>query len=86
MPTISRFFGIVIRMYFGDHPPPHFHAIYGDYEAVFEIESLAVRRGSLPRRARAMVLEWAVEHRPELSENWRRGMANEPMLPVEPLE
>jgi hypothetical protein len=57
MPEISRFFGIVIRMYFNDHEPAHFHAEYGEYEALIEIETLAVLRGELPRRARALVLD-----------------------------
>jgi hypothetical protein len=63
MPTICVFFGIVIRMYFDDHPPPHFHAYYGDDSAIIENDSLGVREGGLPKRALAMVLEWALEHR-----------------------
>ncbi len=55
MPEISRFFGIIIRMYWNDHEPPHFHAIYGDFEALIEIETLAVFRGELPRRALVLV-------------------------------
>jgi hypothetical protein len=58
MPEISRFFGIVIRMYFDDHPPPHFHAIYGGSEAQIGIESIEVLQGRLPSRAVSMVLEW----------------------------
>ena len=57
MPEVSRFFGIVIRIFFNDHAPAHFHAVYGEHEALIEIETLAVFRGSLPRRALAMVLE-----------------------------
>jgi hypothetical protein len=57
MPELSRFFGIVIRMFYSDHEPAHFHAIYGEYEVLFEIETLSVFRGSLPRRALALVLE-----------------------------
>ena len=63
MPEISRFFGIVIRMFYNDHAPPHFHASYGDREALIEIETLGVYRGDLPRRAMALVLEWALLHR-----------------------
>ena len=55
MPELSRFFGIIIRMFYSDHEPAHFHAIYGEYEALIEIETLMVFRGSLPRRARAGV-------------------------------
>jgi Domain of unknown function (DUF4160) len=57
MPELSRFFAIVIRMFYSDHEPAHFHSIYGEYEVLFEIETLSVFRGSLPRRALALVLE-----------------------------
>jgi hypothetical protein len=86
MPTISRFFGIVIRMYYSDHPPPHFHAYYGDDVALIAIETLAVTEGWLPRRALSLVLEWAVEHREELRRNWSLGVAKQPMRPIAPLE
>lgn len=61
LPTISTFFGIVIQMFWRDHGPPHFHAIYAEHEAVIDIRELRVLRGSLPRRALALVLEWAAE-------------------------
>jgi hypothetical protein len=70
MPTISSFYGVSIRMHWTDHAPPHFHAIYGEDEAVIRIDSLEVIHGSLPRRAHALTLEWAFIHRPELLENW----------------
>ena len=57
MPTISTFFGILIQMYWREHGPPHFHAIYGEHEAVIDIRELRVVRGRLPRRALAMVIE-----------------------------
>lgn len=53
MPTLSEFFGIVIRMYYDDHNPPHFHAYYGEYEALISIETLELLEGSLPRRVKA---------------------------------
>ena len=65
MPTISTFFGILIQMYWREHGPPHFHAIYGEHEAVIDIRELRVVRGRLPRRALAMVIEWAFDHRDE---------------------
>ncbi len=86
MPTISQFFGIVIRMYYDDHRPPHFHAYYGEHEAVFSIETLAMLEGHLPRRARALVLEWAVEHRQALLENWYLAERHQPLRKIEPLE
>lgn len=86
MPEVSRFFGIVIRVYFNDHQPPHFHAVYGDDEVLIEIETLAVYRGGLPRRASALVLEWAALHRDELRRDWtlaRSGRTPEPIAPLE---
>ena len=70
VPTISVFFGIVIQMFWREHGPPHFHALYAEHEALIEIRELRVIRGSLPRRALALVLEWAVEHRQALLEDW----------------
>ena len=86
MPTISRFFGIDICMYFSDHNPPHFHAVYGEHEALVEIASLAVCRGELPRRALVMVLEWAMLHRSELRANWESAKSNGPVREIAPLE
>jgi hypothetical protein len=70
MPTLSTFYGILIQMYWQDHPPPHFHALYAEHEAIIDIHTLDVITGSLPRRALALVLEWAQEHRQELMEDW----------------
>ncbi len=73
-------------MYFDDHPPPHFHAYYGEFEAKISIDTLEVTRGSLPRRALALILEWASEHRDELRTNWNLAEAHEPLEPIEALE
>jgi hypothetical protein len=70
MPTISIFYGVVIQMFAGDHSPPHFHALYAEHEALIDLRDLSVLRGSLPRRAMALVIEWATEHRDELIEDW----------------
>lgn len=70
MPTISRFYGIVIRMYFSDHAPPHFHAFYSGDEAVIAIDSGKVIRGALPERALVLVRQWASLHHDELVANW----------------
>lgn len=70
MPTISAFYGILIQIFWQDHPPPHFHAIYAEHEALIEIRTLEVIEGGIPRRALALVLEWAQEHRTELMEDW----------------
>lgn len=86
MPRISEFFGIVVYMYFNDHQPPHFHAEYGDNEAIYEIETLAVLRGGLPRRVNAMVAEWALLHRDELRDNWGRARQKVELRRIEPLD
>lgn len=64
------FYGIVIQMFWNDHAPPHFHALYGEHEVLVDIRTLEVMQGSLPRRALALVLEWSQEHRNELLEDW----------------
>ena len=66
MPEVSRFYGIIIQIYFGDHPPPHFHALYGEFTAVIDIQSLAILEGHIPPRALGLVIEWASIHRDEL--------------------
>jgi hypothetical protein len=86
MPRISQFFGIVIYMYFNDHLPPHFHAEYGEAEAVYAIDSLDILRGQLPRRAQGMVVEWALAHRAELRDNWVRAREQLPLEEIEPLD
>ncbi len=86
MPTISQFYGITIRMYFDDHPPPHFHAYYGNDAAKIEIDTLQISEGKLRRRPLGLVLEWAVEHRDELRENWQRADAHLPLNDIAPLE
>jgi len=86
MPEISRFLGIVIRMYFLDHDPPHFHAAYAGAEAQIRIRPLGVLGGTLPPRALALAVEWASLHEIELLENWRRLHADEPPAKIAPLE
>jgi Domain of unknown function (DUF4160) len=71
MPTISIFYGIMIKMYWDDHAPPHFHAEYGGAEAVVDIQTLEVIRGKLPHGATMLVKEWAMQHRNELMEDWK---------------
>lgn len=85
MPVISRFFGIVIMMYWNDHNPPHFHAKYGDYEIIVSIEGIIVE-GNFPKRALQLVIEWLSLHKEELLENWRRTQNGEPLKPIAPLE
>jgi hypothetical protein len=86
MPTLSRFFGIVVTMNWNDHLPPHFHARYGEHEAVVRLDTLEVEAGHLPRRAMGLLFEWASQHRDELRVNWERVHANEPIRPILPLD
>ncbi len=86
MPTISVFFGIVIRMYYDDHTPPHFHAYHGEHEAILSIDTLEVLQGKLPKKALAMILEWATEHRESLRTDWTLAEQHQPLRPIEPLK
>ena len=85
MPTISMFYGILIQMFWNDHAPPHFHALYGEFEALIDIRTLEVLEGQLPRRALALVLEWAQEHRAELMEDLDLCTRNQPLKKIVPL-
>ncbi|MCH8291239.1 DUF4160 domain-containing protein [Candidatus Poribacteria bacterium] len=86
MPEISRFFGIVIAIYYRDHPPPHFHAKYGGQTGVFSIKDLRLIEGRLPRRIISRVIGWALQHRDELMENWELAVARRPLNKIPPLE
>ena len=71
MPTLSMFYGIVIKMFFSDHPPPHFHAEYAEYKALIDIKTFKIMEGELPRRALELVLDWAELHQEELLACWQ---------------
>ena len=79
MPTIAWFYGIAIRMYFRDHLPPHFEAIYAEHQANVSIETGDVIEGRLPRQAARLVKEWTMAKQPELMANWSRARANLPL-------
>ncbi len=85
MPEISRFLGIIIRMYLRDHSPAHFHAEYGEYEITVEIET-GVVTGKFPRRALMVVLEWYLQHKEELADNWQAALNKKPLSKIKPLE
>jgi hypothetical protein len=85
MPEIARFYGIVIKMFYEDHNPPHFHAIYGEYEVLIDITTFAVFAGHLPPRALGLVIEWATQHQNELLNNWEKARAQESLRKIEPL-
>jgi hypothetical protein len=86
MPELSHFFGISIRMYFDDHHPPHFHAIYGNAEAEVGIDPITLLRGMLPRRAVGMVMEWAAAHQRELLDNWELLRGDQSPRGIAPLD
>jgi len=86
MPEVSRFFGIMIRMYFDDHNPPHFHAIYAGNEVRVGISPVMIFEGNLPSRAASMVIEWAALHQQELMNNWQRLREQQPAEKIQPLE
>ncbi len=71
MPVIARFYGILIKMYFREHGTPHFHAIYGEYNGVFDLDTLDMIEGDLPSRAQSMIREWARQYQSELLAMWR---------------
>ncbi len=85
MPELSRFYGIVVRMFFNDHSPPHFHAYYGSDEALFAIETLSLIAGRLPARATGLVVEWASQHQDELAKAWKRARSFEAPGRIDPL-
>jgi len=86
LPEISRFLGIVIAMYYNDHNPPHFHARYGEHEAIIAISTGEVIDGRLPPRALGLVQEWRELHKAELVEDWRLARARRKLNRIEPLE
>jgi hypothetical protein len=85
MPEISRFYGIVVAMFWDDHDPPHFHARYGSDKATIEIGTLRILDGKLPARALSLILEWALLHRDELMRNWVEARNSRPLQKIEPL-
>lgn len=85
MPTLSVFYGIIIQMFWRDHVPPHFHATYGEFEALLDIRTLEVIGGQLPRRALLLVLEWAQDNRADLLEDWELCVRKQMPKQITPL-
>ena len=85
MPTICTFYGILIQMYWDDNAPPHFHALYAESEVLIDIRTLEILKGNMPRRALALVLEWAQEHRAELMEDWQLCSLKKSPNKIQPL-
>ena len=86
MPAISSFYGIMIRMFYRDHAPPHFHAVYGGAELQIGISPIKILEGKAPKRVQSMVLEWAALHQQELLADWDRCQHAQAPLPIDPLE
>lgn len=85
MPEISRFFGIVIRMFLDDHNPSHFHAQYAKFEAVISIEDFKIIEGKLPPRVYGLIVEWATIHKEELKKNWNLAKNLQNLEKIKPL-
>lgn len=86
MPTISVFYGIIIRMFYDEHAPPHFHAQYGEFKAAIDIKKLELMEGNLPRRALELVLDWAEIHQAELLSDWDLCQKHLEPAKIEPLK
>lgn len=86
MPRVSEFFGIAIYVYYREHMPPHFHAVYGGDEVLIAIADLSLIRGRFAPRALGLVIEWATIHQGELIGVWTQAMAHEPLSEIEPLK
>lgn len=88
MPTISMFYGIIVRMYFApsEHPPPHFHVYYAEHRAIVDIGNREISEGSLPRKQARLVLAWAELHQEELMANWQLLMNGEQPFKIQPLQ
>ena len=86
MPEVCRFYGIVISIYYNDHGPPHFHARYGDNQAVIGIDSLTMLQGRLPPRARGLVVEWGSLRQAELWSAWLSARRGDPISRIAPLD
>jgi len=86
MPQISNFFGIIIRMFYDEHNPPHFHAQYGEHKCSIDIRTLGVIEGYLPARVLGLVVEWAILHKEELLDNWHNSEQKKPLNQITPLQ
>jgi hypothetical protein len=88
MPTISMFYGIIIRMYFApdEHNPPHFHVYYNEFKATIQLDTLEIMQGSLPRKQLRLVQAWAELHLDELKANWQIAMNGENPYKIAPLQ
>ena len=84
MPLITKFYGIIITMYWNDHLPPHFHAKFGEYKALFDLDGNIIK-GEFPSNQRKLVEAWVVLHKEELAADWELARESVPVLPIDPL-
>jgi hypothetical protein len=84
MPEISRFYGIIIYMFYNDHQPPHFHAKYQEFDILIEIET-GIVKGQMPKRALKLIFDWLEEHKADLMINWQNSINREPLNKIQPL-
>lgn len=84
MPTISMFYGIIIKMYYDDHNPPHFHAFFGEYKAIFNFEGELID-GNMPNSKTKLISAWALIHKEDLIANWKLAKDNERLYDINPL-
>jgi hypothetical protein len=86
MPELSRFYGIVIYMYYKEHNPPHFHINYNEFEAVFSMNEEAIIEGFIPSKQLRLILAWYELHSSELFENWEKMKDKKDFIKIKPLE
>lgn len=86
MPVISRFFGVIVAIYWNDHAPPHFHAKYSGDEGVIDIQTGKLIKGKLSDRTLKLIEEWRSLHIRELLEDWELARQRKPLREIEPLE
>ena len=86
LPKVSEFYGIQIYIYWDEHGPPHFHAVYAEQEVKVSIVDLSVQAGYLSTRALGLVMEWAKLHQDELRHVWEQAARKEPLNRIDPLK
>jgi phosphomannomutase len=86
MPEISRFYGIIIAIFYNEHNPPHFHARYGGEKVAVDIRTLQILEGRIEPRALGLVIEWASQHQDELMEDWELARNEKPPKAIAPLK
>jgi hypothetical protein len=88
MPTISMFYGLIIRMYYApsEHPPPHFHVYYGEHKAIVDIRTCEIKEGDLPKKQAKLALAWAELHQEALLADWNLVMNGEEPFRIPPLQ